>query len=174
MVRDEELNRLIKYAEGMNIKVSFKRENTDSVAYWFTDGSGITINTKYCKTKTLCILALIHELGHHLQFIYDKERKPDESLNNALDRHEQYEYNIIDTPAPKAMRKKILDDEREGAKWWETIYNETDMKFPIWRLHAEKEFDLWKYEVFYETGHFPKGKARSEKYKEIKRKWKNK
>lgn len=169
-VRDEEIKRLIYYAKGLGVKVIVykERRRKGDAAAWTTDGSQIEIFAKSNSSKTSIILSLIHELGHHVWFIHEKERQPDLKFDEALERE-----NLVgkgDRAAPKHLRKKIYDVEKASTEWWNSIYKETDIKIPEWKLTAAMEFDTWMYEEYYETGFFPKGKHKKDKYREVQAK----
>jgi hypothetical protein len=70
----------------------------------------------------------------------------------------------------KGHRKTILNSEIAGTRYWHVIYKDTNMKFPIWRLEVAMEFDVWVYQVFYETGKYPIKKVRIAKYKQLVKK----
>lgn len=170
-IRDKELERLIKYAEGTGLKVKMNNTESDQgCGGWATDGTELILYLKTHRSKIEQILTMIHEISHHVWFIHKKNREPDLKFEEALERQNLYEVDEAVTPAPKHMRKKILDVEIAGSRWWETIYKETDMKFPIYKMHLQMEFDLWIYEEYYETGHFPSSKDRKAKWKEIRKK----
>lgn len=172
MVRDEEIQRLINYAKGLGLKVSFSSKNEDASAEWYLDNSGIIIYKNRNKTKIETVLSLIHELGHSLHNVHENDRKVDTKWQDAIDSIDEAEESGNDTK--KRQRKVIFDDEVAGTRYWHEIYKETNMKFPIWKLDAAMEFDMWHYEVFYETGKFPGFKERNEKQKEVKNKYKDK
>lgn len=174
MIRDKEIERLVHYAKGLGVKVIFSRKkNSEDAAVWALDGTEIIIFTKSQTSKTDMILSLIHEIGHHIFFI-ERNRQPDEKLEEAITRQDLIEEENSKKPTPKKMRKKIYKVELDSSKWWETIYKDTDLKFPVWKLYAQKDFDIWIYEFFYKTGNFPKTKERKEKWKTIREKYKGK
>ena len=162
-IRDEEINRLVHYAKGLGIKVSFK----DYVPYsrdagtMTTDNTELDIFVQSNEPKISIILTLIHELGHAMQNIYAHDRKPNEELDSALESEEDR----------KAERKIIYEYELKSSEWWENIYKETNMQFNINKLRLAREFDVWQYEVFYEEGKFPSGVRRKEKKKALRRKY---
>lgn len=172
MVRDEEIQRLIHYAKGLGVKVIIYSESKlGAESEWTLDGSMIQIYGSATKTKTDIILDLIHELGHHVWFIHEKDREPDIKFDKAITRENLFEYET-DIPTPKHLRKKIWDVEVAGTKWWDVIYKDTNIKIPMWKMQAEKEFDMWMYEMYYENGRFPKGIIRKDHYKKIQAKYK--
>lgn len=165
-IRDEEIKRLIKYAQGLGVQVSFLQGNTYDSAQWYIDGSKIEVFTKKNETKVKLILSLVHEIAHQVCFIHEKDRKEDKRFREAL-------IKVDEDKSTKKDRKIILDFERASTMYWEIIYKETNLKFPIWKLHQAKEYDIWMYEYFYENGEFPGAKLRKQKNKELKEKYKN-
>ena len=175
MIRDNEISRLTKYAQGLGLKVSFSSETGgSSAAGWVLDGSEIIVYTAFQRSKTETILSLIHEIAHHVWFIHEKDRQPDLKFSEAIERQNLFEEEVKDKPAPKKLRKKILATEIAGTIWWETIYKDTDMKFPKWKLYAAMEMDVWAYEVYAETGSFPDRPQTRAKAREINTKHKGK
>jgi oligoendopeptidase F len=164
MIRDREIDRLINYCQAFNIKVIFNTE-MDSDAEWTLDGTEIRINRTRNSNKTDLILTLIHELGHHLWFVYKKERQPDLKFDEAITREFFSENRKSNTP--KRLRKKILDIEREGLRYWDIVVKDTDIKIPTWKIEMQKEFDIWQYEVYYKTAKF-----RRQKLKQLVNKYK--
>ena len=157
-IRDDELNRLIRYCQGMGLSVRFKPyvRGSKTAAEWTTDGSEIAIYVTSKCSKVEKILSLIHETAHHKAWI-DNKRQIDPKVEEALDSEEN----------KRSHRKRLLDMERNDSIYWEDIYKDTNCQFPIWKLHAQKEMDLWQYEFYYEHGVFPKKKAKDKKRKEI-------
>ena len=162
MLRDDEINRLIRYAQGLNTTVKIKQSKKESkdAAGWAIDGSEIVVYTTPKTPKIYIVLCLIHEIGHHLVHIHSNDRKLDEKLDEALEPEEK-----------KKHRKKIYEWELKGGKWWETIYKETDCRFDIKKLYLERDFDLWQYETYYETGKWPKRSEKNHKRKLLKEKY---
>jgi|WetSurMetagenome_2_1015567.scaffolds.fasta_scaffold295017_1 hypothetical protein len=167
MIRDDEISRLIKYAEGLGLKVVFSYANEKHAsAEWTLDGSEITIFKKNNWSKTETILSLIHELGHHLWFIHSKDRNPDLKFEEAIDKQNLTE-ELINKKTPKKLRKKILDVEIAGSDYWEIVVKDVNIKLPMWKIKVAKIFDIWQYEYFYENGTFPKYTVKKNKYKEL-------
>lgn len=128
MVRDDEIKRLIQYAKGLHADVTIssrRRDNrTDAVWELFADNSvRITIFQDKNASKLSTVLSLIHEIGHQKDFICSGRR-----------------LTGLETP------KGILDYEIRGTRYWRSIYQDTNCKFPIWKLYAAMELDLWIYE----------------------------
>lgn len=169
--RDEEIQRLIHYGKALGVKVIiYNKSKNGAEAEWTLDGSLIQVYASAKKSKTSIILDLIHELGHHVWFIHEKNRQQDLKFDKAITRENLFQEET-DIPTPKHLRKKIWDVEVAGTQWWDVIYKDTNIKIPKWKLDASKEFDMWMYEMYYENGHFPKGKFRADKYREVQAKY---
>jgi len=168
LIRDEEIQRLVNYIKGLGLKVTFSSKDSDSSAFWYLDNSEIVVCIGSNKTKIETVLSLLHEAGHALHNIYEKNREVDEDLEDALDHVDEAEE--LGTDPKKRQRKIILNNEIAGTRYWDALYRETNMQFPLWRLEVAKEFDIYQYQVFYETGYYPTAKERKEKMKELTRK----
>jgi hypothetical protein len=169
LIRDEEIKRLIKYAQGVGLKVSFTSKDVGASAFWYLDNSEIVVCKNHNKTKISTVLTLIHELGHAMQNIHEKNREIDRKVEKALNDVSEAEEQDLDTK--KRQRKIILNDEIAGTQYWHSIYKETDMKFPMWKLEAQMVYDIWQYEVYYETGKYPVSRDKNTKMKELKEKY---
>lgn len=163
MVRDEELNRLIRYAQGMGLSVRFKPyvKGSRTAAEWATDGTEIVIYVTSGESKLDKILSLIHELGHHKGWV-NNNRQTDPKVDAALEDEEN----------KKMHRKRILKYETEDTQYWDEIYRDTNCTFGENKLNRQKEFDIWCYEVYCERGKLPNKKEKQDKRNELTRKWK--
>lgn len=164
MVRDEELKRLVRYMEGMGVKVEFKRgdPNNSVGAEWDLSGTHIVVYTYPRIPKTDLILCLIHECGHHLSFVHDDNKQHPRGLSKAI------ELENLGLPMTKRQRKLILESELKGMKWWDIIYRETNMKFPKYKLWYAREYDTWWYNYFYQVGKYPIRKEKIIKHKQLR------
>jgi len=162
MVRDEEIQRLIKYAQGMGVPVRFKPyiKGSSDGGGWTVDGSEITIYVSPGDTKISKILTLIHELGHHKGFI-ENNREVDPKVLEALE----------DQDEKKRSRKRIYLDEVSDMQYWEQIYNDTNCKFDIRKLYIARDFDTWWYEELYKKDRNPTWKEKGEKLRELRNKY---
>lgn len=165
--RDREIDRLKKYANALGVRVNLvQKDNHEDSGDWTTDGTHIRVFVEKHTTKTDIVLTLIHELGHHLWFIHEKERSPDLKFDQALSYPKE--------PVPKKYRKKILEIEQQGADYWDVIVKDVNIKIAKWKIDMTAEFDVWQYEVYYETGEFPSNKQKLDKHKELISKYKPK
>lgn len=174
MVRDNEISRLVSYAEALGVKVLFCKKTDDADGQWALDGTEIKVFIDSSTSKTSIILTLIHEIGHSKHFIWRKNREPDLKFEEAIDRQNLVAENLDNKPIPKKFRKRIYDTELASTKFWLEIYHETGMKFPLWKLYMQMECDVWAYESLRDTGFFPKSKDWDLKRKELMIKYKNK
>jgi len=165
MIRDEELNRLTKYAQGMGVSVRFKPyvRGSKVEAEWAMDGSEITIYTPSGRSKLDKVLSLIHELGHHKSWIVNG-RETDPKMEADVTAEENCE-------ASRAARKRLLDMEIRDSEYWEDIYRDTNCQFNIEKLRKQREFDVWSYEVIYNIGRDPTKKEKIAKRKELRKKY---
>ena len=161
-VRDEELKRLLKYAQGLGLKVTFTPyvPYSRDAGYWSHDGTELTVCVGKRDSKIETILTIIHELGHHLQFIHAHDRKPNEKLSRAYD-----------DETIKENREVVYKYEKASATWWELIYKETGMRFPIKKLLFARDYDVWQYKVYWLEGSFPNEHRRWKKRRALRRKY---
>lgn len=169
-IRDLEFQRLLLYAKGLGLKVTvFNRKNPNAIAEWTLDGTEIKIYIPSKMSKTELILTLVHELGHHLNFVHDRQRKHSNKLEKAWERENNKKK---DTILPEATRKLIYEDEAAGITWWDAIIKEVNIKISPWKIQLQKEYDLWVYEYLWKNGDYPAYRVRRAKFKELKKKWK--
>lgn len=162
---EKEFQRLIKYAQGLGIKVSFVKDaNADMSAAWLSDGSEIIIYNKDTKGPLRRCLEFIHELSHHLTYVHNG-RKGDLKTDAILSKQE--EGKVL----TKKQRKVIFDMETHDSQFQKIIHKEVGSKIPLKRLELEIEFDLWIYEYFYKHGKWPKESDRRIKFKELRSKY---
>lgn len=166
-VRDEELRRLEKYAEGLGVKVYYRPYIPFSLdaAAWSYDGSAIVLYVTTNQTKSALILNLIHELGHHLSYIYNNKKLP-KTLDMAMDRE-------LNQKIPtKEQRKALLDFELLGMTYHLNVYKECDIKLPEYKLHLENDYQKWIYTYYYKHGKSPTRRISKEYYKKLIKKYK--
>jgi len=162
---EKEFQRLIKYAQGLGIKVSFVKDtNAGMSAAWLSDGSEIIIYNKHTKGPLQLCLEFFHELSHHLCWIHSG-KKQDLKTDHILSK--EAEGKVL----TKKQRKVIYDMEVHDSQFQKIIHKEVQSRIPIKRLDLEIEFDLWIYEYFYKHGKWPKESDRRIKFKELRSKY---
>lgn len=167
-IRDEEIARIVKYAQGLGITVTWKvhKKGDNTGASWSTDGSDITMYTEPTKTKTQIILDFIHELAHHMAFIADGrtvKKKVDDAFG-AMDDEEN--------PATKDERRLVYMSEKEDSFYRYKVYDELGIKIPLWKLEVDRQLDVWYYKHYWRTGKDPIRKQVRKKRKELHKKLK--
>lgn len=167
-IRDEEIKRLEHYAKGLGIKVTWKpyKKGTHVGAEWTTDGSEIIIYVRNRMSKSLIILNFIHELGHHMAYIY-KGRPGQMKSDDVLIKEAEGK------TLTKQERRLLYKEEVADYKYRELIYEEVGIKIPKYIFLADIDLDRWLYYRYYVDGKFPTYKKAAEKYKEFKKKYKN-
>lgn len=168
----EDLKKLIKYAQGLGLKVSIRDyDGKGAGGGWTTDGKEITLFKWKNITTTRMILNLLHELAHHLAWVY-ADRTSSSDLEYALDM-EDSRTKRSSSPIPKEMRRLIYEEEKHDAQYRESIAKEVGLRIPWWKIKSDMEVDIWGYRIYYETGNHPTQKEINEKYRELKVRNKN-
>lgn len=155
-IRDEEIKRLERYAQGLGTKVTYKDyKRGDAGAEWVIHEDNTTELIVYIwprQSKVRTILNLIHELGHHLAWIHNN-RKEDPATLDAF--YREGERSRKDPTLVKRKRKLIYESEKNDAEYRDIIWHEVGIKIPKWRLEHDKELDIWGYLQYYKTGEHP-------------------
>lgn len=155
-----ELKRVVKFAESLGLKVHFidayKRDYHGCYMHPEKFEPGII---EVCKTRrttiTFQIITLLHEIGHHLDFI-ESGKMPDS-------------YNLIDSDdCPDWARKSIFKAERRACKHAEKLYWTLRLRVPFWKVKMELSLDIFLYRMFKNTGDYPTTKQ----YESFRRNWK--
>jgi len=166
----DDLKKLIKYAQGLGLRVVIKDyDGSGDGAGWTTDGTEITLFKWKNQTVTRMILNLLHELGHHMSWVYSGRAK-DKKIETALDLEDQRKSKHSPV-IPKRYRKLIYESEVKDAEYREQIALEVGLRIPTWKVKADKDLDIWLYKMYYDTGNTPTMKDSSAKYKELKDKY---
>lgn len=147
----KELDRLIKFSEGLGVKVRFHKDkmNNDAGAEWDLSGKEIIIYYRDDESTTSLILKLVHELGHHLDYVNNKRRHT-----------KQIEEAVSAENPTKTQRRILYKDERNAAKYHEFIYDTVGIKIPRWKIVVERE---WSLEVYRQEIYNPEGPSKKEK-----------
>jgi hypothetical protein len=161
-----EFERLVKYAQGLGVKVTFSRDkNSNNNAAWVVDGTEIIIYDKNSKSPLQLTLDMIHELSHHRAWI-ENGRKGNIRTHKILNKQDAGE------ELTENERKIIFLDEETDSKWQKVIHNEVGSKISLKRLEAEIELDLWIYKYYWLNNKWPLNKEIKEKKTALLRKLK--
>lgn len=170
-LRDNELLRLEKYANGLGIKVNYRKPIPQSnvAAEWTVDGSEITLYVSERDSKTKTILNFLHELAHHMDHVYNN-RQRDPKIEKALMLESNRKPD--DPPIKKSLRKLIFEDEVRATQYRFQIAHEIGLKIPEWKIKLDIELDIWVYEMYYLNGDIPSVRQSKLKKKELISKYK--
>lgn len=164
-IRDRELLQLERYAQGLGIRVVYKKhERGMPGALWENTSNGVVLTMYYWpgQSKTILILNYLHELAHHLAFVYnDRELPP--SVNKAFAKDDQ---DLSDND-----RRIIYETEKDDAKYRLTIAHELNIKIPEWKIQLDIELDTWWYYRLYKDGDYPSLTELQNKKYELRRKY---
>lgn len=173
MRRSEEIKRLEQYAKGLGVNIHYRRYKRGS-----TDGAHIVVLNSYTSemvvfynsrtTKLELIFKIIHELGHHLSWIY-RGRQDSKDLIEALIAETYREPGH--PPIPKNQRKLIYEMEKYDTKYWEYVITELGIKIRKDLLDLEKYLDVWVYKQYYIKGEFPTSKEINFKREQLTEKY---
>jgi len=173
-IRDTEISRLKKYAEGLGIKVYFKPYIRGmGIAEWDLDDQSITIYEKKSFSKTDYILTFLHELGHHLDWVYNNRKNDPEDVK-AQELLCAGEIEGDRSDIPKKYRKRTYEMEKSGIYYMSIIYKELGLKIPYWKVKLQQDLDIYPYFILYKEGRFPTSKEDKEYRKKMTKIYKNK
>lgn len=148
--KDRDIQRLKEYINKLGLKLYTRPYSRDTGAAEYVEGQFITIFESR-NTKTDLILSLLHELGHHLDWLANK---PTPEENKAIE--------LLNTGAmvgdrsdiPKESRRIILQIEKNGVKYMSKIHRDLKLEIPFWKVKMQQDLDLIDYRHLYHTGRF--------------------
>lgn len=160
MVRDEEIKRLLDYCKSLSIQVIWDNNLTDAGASWdnINKDQAVIRLQKNIGNKTLTILYLLHELAHHLAWVYDN-RKLSKEITDALSQEE---------PKTYAARRLIYEMEKSDSIYRLNIVKELNIKLPEYKILLDIKLDEWIYYEYWQNGKFPNLKQIRTKQRELK------
>jgi hypothetical protein len=163
--KDRDIYKLKMYANELGLKVYTKKYTRHTGQAEYIEGSCITLFLSKRSTKTEIILSLLHELGHHLDWL--KNKKKDADLDKALDLLANGSMTGDRSDIPKKYRKKILQVERSGVKYMSVIHSRLGLQIPLRIVKQQEKMDLADYEFLYHQGRFATGNEINKVYSKI-------
>ncbi len=149
-----ELRRLIKYANGLGVKVSMLPYTRGSgLGGWVLDTQEIDLYVSHYFSNHCVILTLLHELGHHMDWVY-KGRKTSKEVDKAFSLLSEGSIEGYRKDIPKKYRKIIYQEEIDGMAYMEIIHKELMLKIPFWKVKWDEDFDTNIYKMLYKEGRF--------------------
>lgn len=145
---------MIKYANGLGLTVRIKPYKKGSLVGGEYDGENksITVYRARKHSSTDVILVLLHELGHHLDFL-KKGKRDSKQLIDALGK--EHERRVGEDPIPILDRLSIYQSELDGIQYMPDIAHQLDLSVPMWKIIAERDLDRWLAEYYYCHGEDP-------------------
>ena len=165
-IRDQELARLQKYAEGLGIKVVWSKNKSSKYgAMWVLDQNNnveLHMYTWTSASKTLLVLNFLHELAHHLAYVH-QGRTLSDALIKALN-HQSTE------TANKKHRELVYKAEVSDSSYRKVIAHEVGLKIPESKIDLDIAVDDFIYYTYWQENRFPK----LPEIREFKKQWKDK
>lgn len=158
--RRDELKRVIKYAEGLGLKVVRKRYTKGDPSGTY-DHNNLTIELYEWPSQSLTrkILILLHELGHHMDWVHISKQRESQLLNKALEKDWERDKKLKTSrqvpPIAKYLRRHIYNSEKRAINYMPVVFNELRLSIPRWKLKLEMELDTWVYLRYYQSGKYP-------------------
>lgn len=149
--QDRDIKKLKRYANKLGLKVYIRPYSRHTGAAEYSSGKFITLFVSKT-TKTDMILSLLHELGHHLDWLQNKR----------ITQLEQEALTILNSgpmvgPRPDLSRKhraKILQIEKAGVKYMSKIHKLLKLEIPFYKVKHQQAIDLFDYKFLYHHGRF--------------------
>lgn len=143
--QDRDIAKLKKFANSFGLRIYYRRYTRYTDAALYQGGQFITIFVSSTTSKTEIILSLLHELGHHIDWIFNKRN----------DRDTQKAYTEFEAKDHKKYSKIILDLEKEGIKHMTTIHKLLELEIPLKLVKQQQKIDTFHYDFFYKHARPP-------------------
>jgi len=164
-IKDRDIEKLKQCINNFGLKLFFKKYTKLTGSAEYVAGTSISLFMGSRTTKTDIILSLLHELGHHVDWL--KNRKTDKDSSIAL-------RFLLSGPMvgnrqdiPKKHRKKILQIEKAGVKYMSMIHKRLKLEIPLYKVKHQQEIDIFDYKFLYENGRFATSIEAQQVYKKI-------
>jgi len=140
--QDRDISKLKKFANSFGLRIYYRpyTRYTDMAQYVL--GRHITVFVSSTTSKTEIILSLLHELGHHLDWV----------LNKRIDKETEKAYTGFKAKEYKKYSKIILEVEKAGIRRMTTIHKLLELEIPLERVKKQQKIDLFPYQYFYKHG----------------------
>jgi len=149
--KDRDIRKLKKYANKLGLKVYTKSYNKDTGSAEYVSGKYITLFVNKYTTKNDMILSLLHELGHHLDWL-EKSTSKEELI--AFEYLAQGSMVGSRKDIPKKYRRRIFLSEKSGIKYMSKIHALLDLSIPFYKVKQQEDMDILQYEFLYKKGRF--------------------
>lgn len=149
---DRDILKLKKFAKRLGLKIYTRPYSKHKGAADYTVNSHINLFVSKSTTKTEIILSLLHELGHHLDWLNVKKVSKDEDIA-----FETLVSGSMFGKRPdinKKYRKIIYQVEKSGIKYMDKIHKALNLEIPLYKVKHQQEIDLFDYKILYKKGRF--------------------
>lgn len=151
---ERDIAKLKHYAKKLGIKLVFKRvkykPDAGKAEAWYSSVPSpvITVLVEPKVSGTTIILRLLHELGHHLDYL---------SMSNEQYKAEDTAIILENKGAElvKEHREVIRSSEHRATSYMERIADDLSLSVPRYKVTAEAEADRWAADQFAITGSMP-------------------
>lgn len=154
-IRDREIDRILKYAAGLGIKVEFiARKRGAGAAEWDNDPPCIRVYGAKHISKVNLICCLLHELGHHMDWIEQKRKVSDEVVKAYAQLNQGHMFGTRPdlTSTDTAV---ILCEEMAAVTWMGKLYEILQLTFPLYKLREAQLLDVYAYHILHRKNRFP-------------------
>lgn len=150
--QERDIRKLQDYASRLGLKVLRKPYNRFTGQAEYDDSRRTITLFGRSSTKTATILSLLHELGHALDYIKNKNTPQVNEAYGLLNKGPMVGARL---DIPKKYRKTILQVEKNGIKYMTKIHKELGLEISLELVKKQQKIDLFDYEIFYKEARFP-------------------
>lgn len=146
---DSDIKKLKNYAKALGVRVCIYKMKIDpeGVADYDYTATPPRIQIFKMKSKSMLIVALIHELGHHLDWTH---RNQHEGYLESL----PYYIRHPDLKPTKKQRGSVRKAEYNATLYMDQIHEELQLSIPKWKVYQSMMIDRMIVDCYYETGQF--------------------
>lgn len=139
--QDRDIKKLKQFVKSFGLKLYFRPKQVNGDLALYVSGEYIVIFVTKNTSKTEIILSLLHELGHHLDWI----------TNKRLDKDTEKAYTGFSLKDFKKYFKIIVEVEKAGIRHMTSICKILDLEIPIETVKRQQKIDLFHYQFFYKN-----------------------
>jgi hypothetical protein len=143
--QDRDIKKLKRFIRSFGLNLYFRPYTRYTDMAHYMSGQYITVFTSKRSSKTEVIMSLLHELGHHLDWI----------TNKRLDKETEKAYTEFEDKDFKKYSKIILEVEKAGVRHMTSIHKILDLEVPMEKVKAQQKLDLFHYQFFHNNKRFP-------------------
>lgn len=151
MSYQQDIMKLRSYAKGLGVKVVFKKVKRRNFDAAYDTSKKVPEIVVLATAPTRQILSLLHELGHHLDWVYrGKSEGYLESLPYYASAGEKTETGS--KVLTKKQRGAVRKAEYNATLYMDQIHEECGLFIPKWKVYRDMITDRLVANYYYETG----------------------